>query len=194
MKKALALFLAMILALSLFAACGKTEGHADTTPAADDSTTPAATTEAPTTEAPTEEAGKPHTFVNGVLTADQVIIKITDYKVIPKGQDGNDYNDGDVIEFYYDVKNVDAEELTASTAWIALIEAIQDNDPNVVNRLEVGMNPDGTPDSDFENIKIGGTVSSRICYVLTDSETPVTLKAGTMAGDDYGSQTFEIKK
>ena len=194
MKKALALVLAMILALSLFAACGKTEGPSDTTPAADDNTTPAATTEAPTTEAPTEEAGKPHTFVNGVLTADQVIIKITDYKVIPKGQDGNDYNDGDVIEFYYDVTNVDAEELTASTAWIALIDAIQDNDPNVVNRLEVGMNPDGTPDSDFENIKIGGTVSSRICYVLTDSETPVTLKAGTMAGDDYGSQTYEIKK
>ena len=194
MKKPIALILAMILTLSLLAACGKTEGPADTTPAADDSTTPAATTEAPTTEAPTEEAGKPHTFVNGVLTADQVIIKITDYKVIPKGQDGNDYNDGDVIEFYYDVTNVDAEELTASTAWIALIEAIQDNDSNVVNRLEVGMNPDGTPDSDFENIKIGGTVSSRICYVLTDNETPVTLKASTMAGDDYGSQTFEIKK
>ena len=134
------------------------------------------------------------TFVNGVLTANQVIIKITDYKVIPKGQDGNDYNDGNVIEFYYDVTNVDAEELTASTAWIALIDAIQDNDPNVVNRLEVGMNPDGTPDSDFENIKIGGTVSSRICYVLTDNVTPVVLKAGTMAGDDYGSQTFEIKK
>lgn len=189
MKKALTLILAMILALSLFAACGKTEGPADTTPAADDSTTPAATT-----EAPTEEAGKPGTFVNGVLTANQVIIKITDYKVIPKGQDGNDYNDGDVIEFYYDVTNVDAEELTASTAWIALIDAIQDNDPNVVNRLEVGMNPDGTPDSDFENIKIGGTVSSRICYVLTDNVTPVVLKAGTMAGDDYGSQTFEIKK
>ena len=56
------------------------------------------------------------------------------------------------------------------------------------------MNPDGTTDSDFENIKIGGTVSSRICYVLTDNVTPVVLKAGTMAGDDYGSQTFEIKK
>lgn len=197
MKKTLALILAMILALSLFAACGKTEGPADTTPAssADDSTAPADTTEAPTTEEPTtEEAGKPGTFVNGVLTANQVIIKITDYKVIPKGQDGNDYNDGDVIEFYYDVTNVDAEELTASTAWIALIDAIQDNDPNVVNRLEVGMNPDGTPDSDFENIKIGGTVSSRICYVLTDNVTPVVLKAGTMAGDDYGSQTFDIAK
>ena len=192
MKTALTLILAMILALSLFAACGKTEGPEDATPAApaDDSTTPAATTEAPTTE----ETGKPGTFVNGVLTANQVIIKITDYKVIPKGEGGNDFNDGDVIEFYYDVTNVDAEELTASTAWIALIEAIQDNDPNVVNRLEVGMNPDGTPDSDFENIKIGGTVSSRICYVLTDNVTPVTLKAGTMAGDDYGSQTFEVKK
>ena len=192
MKKTLALILAMILALSLFAACGKTEGPADTTPASssDDSTAPADTTETPATE----EAGEPGTFVNGVLTANQVIIKITDYKVIPKGQDGNDYNDGDVIEFYYDVTNVDAEELTASTAWIALIEAIQDNDPNVVNRLEVGMNPDGTPDSDFEQIKVGGTVSSRICYVLTDNVTPVVLHASTMAGDDYGSQTFDIAK
>lgn len=197
MKKVLALILSLILALSLFAACGKTEGPADPTSAAptDDSTTPAATSEAPTTTEPTtEEVGKPHTFVNGVLTADQVIIKITDYKVIPKGQNGNDLNDGDVIEFYYEVTNVDAEEISASTAWIALIEAIQDNDPNVVNKLEVGINPDGTPDTDFEDIKIGGTVASRTCYVLTDNVTPVTLKAGTIAGASYGEQTFDITK
>lgn len=192
MKKTIALILAMILALSLFAACGKTEEPATTAaPAADDQTTAAPETE-PVSEK--EEAGKPHTFVDGVLTADQVIIKITDYKVIPKGQDGNDLNDGDVIEFYYDVTNVAGEDITPMTAWIALIEAVQDNDPNLVNKLEVGINPDGTPDSDFEQIKIGGTVSSRTCYVLTDNVTPVELRAGTIAGVSYGFQTFDITK
>lgn len=195
MKKALALVLAMILALSLFAACGKTEGPADTTPAADDSTTPAATTEAPTTEA-TTEADKIPSFVDGVIKTEDYEIRITDYKVIKKGEKGNEYGTGPVIAFWFDCTNKKTDEtLSPTSAWMIDIQAIQDNDPNKINTLSVGACPDSDLiDNQMAEVKSGGTITCAIAYELTDETTPVVLEAGSLFGDAFGSQTFDITK
>ena len=74
-----------------------------------------------------------------------------------------------------------------------MFEAVQDNDPNVVNTLNVGMLPDDQYlDSQLQSIKVGGTVSNAIAYELDDETTPVTLTAKDILGSEYGSQTFAI--
>lgn len=133
-------------------------------------------------------------FADNVLTTDKYTITITDYKVIPAGEPGNEYSDKPVIAFWYDVNNISDEDLDPSNAWIWVFTAIQDNDPDKVNELEMGSLPDEQfLDSQMEKIKIGGTVSNAVAYELDDTETPVTLKAEELLGDSYGEQTFELK-
>ena len=133
-------------------------------------------------------------FADGVLTCEDYTITITDYRVIQPGQEGNEYGEKPVIAFWYDTTNTGAEsDLNASTAWILVFEAVQDNDPNVVNTLNVGMLPDDQYlDSQLQSIKVGGTVPNAIAYELDDEITPVTLTAKDILGSEYGSQTFAI--
>ena len=133
-------------------------------------------------------------FANNELVTKDIKIVITDYKVIQPGETGNEYGDKPVIAFWYDTTNVSGKEGTnATTAWITCFEAIQDNDPNVVNTLNVGMLPDSTfTDSQLKDIKAGGTVSNAIAYELKDTTTPVLLKASVLGLTDLGEQTFDI--
>lgn len=133
-------------------------------------------------------------FADNVLTMDDYTITITDYKVIQPGETGNEYGDVPVIAFWYDTTNISNEDgLNPMTAWILAFEAVQDNDPNAVNTLEVGMLPDQQfLDSQMEEIKVGGTVSNAIAYELDDTTTPVTLTAQDIMGTEYGSQEFAI--
>ena len=75
------------------------------------------------------------------------------------------------------------------------MEAVQDNDPNTVNELNVASLPDDQfRDTQLQKIKQGGTVSNAVAYELTDEETPVELTAkSSMIGDSIGSMTFDIK-
>lgn len=133
-------------------------------------------------------------FANNVLTTEKYTVTITDYKVIPDGEKGNEYSEKPVIAFWYDVNNISDDDLDPSSAWIMVMTAIQDNDPNRVNELEMASLPDAQfLDSQMEKIKVGGTVSNAVAYELDDEETPVTLKAAEVIGDEYGEQTFEIK-
>lgn len=134
------------------------------------------------------------TFSDGVYTSDEYTITITDYKVIQPGETGNEYGDKPVIAFWYDTTNTASDDaLDPSTAWMFVFEAVQDNDPNVVNTLNVGMLPDQQfLDSQFQNIKVGGTVSNAISYELDDLTTPVTLTAKDISGTVYGSQDFPV--
>lgn len=134
------------------------------------------------------------TFSNGVYTSDEYTITITDYKVIQPGETGNEYGDKPVIAFWYDTTNVASDTaLNPSTAWMLVFEAVQDNDPNAVNTLNVGMLPDDQfLDSQLQDIKIGGTVSNAVAYELDDLTTPVTLTAQDMFGTVYGSQDFTV--
>lgn len=137
-------------------------------------------------------------FDGTILKGNAYSIKITDHKVLQPGEAGNEYGDGPVIAFWYDT--MVAEDYDESTnidpksAWIMNFTAIQDNDPNMVNELNIASLPDEQYlDTQTATIKPGGTVSNAVAYTLTDGETPVTLKAGNLLGTDFGSKDFGIK-
>lgn len=151
---------------------------------------------APDSDAPassSSEAGGA-SFSDGVLTTEGYTITITDYKVIQPGETGNEYGDVPVIAFWYDTTNTGSEsDINASSAWIMAFDAIQDNDPNVVNTLNMGLLPDSQfLDSQTQTIKEGGTVSNAIAYELDDTTTPVTLVASDIMDGEYGRQDFAI--
>ena len=81
------------------------------------------------------------------------------------------------------------------SAWIFVMTAVQDNDPNTVNELDVAMLPDSRfTDTQMQKIKAGGSVECAVAYELTDTETEVTLTAkNNMLGPELGSQVFPIK-
>lgn len=124
-----------------------------------------------------------------------VKVKITETKVIPVGEEGNEHGDKPVFAIWYEATNKSDEELDSNIAWIAIFTAIQDNDPNMVNELNVGSLPDEAHlDTQSNNIKKDGTVENSIAYELDDEETPVTLVATQgMVGDEIGREDFEIK-
>lgn len=137
-------------------------------------------------------------FDGEMLKGNTYSIKITDYKIIAPGEKGNDYGDNPVIAFWYDVMVAEdydnSNPINPSTAWIMNFEAVQDNDPNAITKLNVGMLPDENHlDSQSSEIKPGGTVSNSIAYELTDNETPVELSAVTLMGDKLGSAEFKVK-
>ena len=83
------------------------------------------------------------------------------------------------------------------SAWFTSLPegAIQDNDKNKVNKLEVAMHPDKNLVKDqMSKIKIGRTVSGAVAYELTDLTTPVKLTAYKgVGGIELGSQEFAVK-
>jgi hypothetical protein len=133
-------------------------------------------------------------FVNGVLTTPDMIIKITDVKTIPAGAAGNEYGEKPVIAFWYEITNLTGDDLSPRE-WIYLFSAIQDNDPNVVNELELASLPDDRfRDSQRETIKKGGTVANAVAYELDDKTTPVDLVASEDLGfTETGRMTYNLE-
>lgn len=134
-------------------------------------------------------------FKDGEAKLNDLKIQITETKVIPPGEPGNEYGDKAVLAIWYDTTNLTGKDIDPISAWMVVFEAIQDNDPNAVNTLMVGMLPDEQfLDSQLETIKQDGTVSNAVAYELDDLETPVTLVATQgIGGDELGEQTIEIK-
>lgn len=137
-------------------------------------------------------------FDGTTLKGNTYTIKITDYKVILAGEQGNEYGDTPIIAFWYDTlvnPDYDNEKsINPTMAWISNFNAVQDNDPNIINKLDVAPLPDPQyRDTQTSDIKPGGTVSNAVGYVLTDTETPVTLNAESMLGDNFGTAEFTVK-
>lgn len=191
MKKLIALCLAGTLALSL-AACGGTVSS-ESASATEGAESEAVSSEPESDPEPTPDAST--SFADGVLITDGYTITITDYRVLQPGETGNEYGDVPVIAFWYDTTNTGSDsDINASSAWIMVFEAIQDNDPNVVNTLNMGLLPDSQYlDSQTQTIKVGGTVSNAIAYELDDTTTPVTLVASDIMEGEYGRQDFLIE-
>ncbi|SCY98750.1 MULTISPECIES: DUF5067 domain-containing protein [unclassified Lysinibacillus] len=122
-------------------------------------------------------------------------INITQTKVIPVGDTGNEYGEKPVFAIWYNTTNLSDKDIDPTTAWTVVFTAIQDNNPNSVNELEVGMLPDDKfLDTQLETIKKDGTVENAIAYELDDLETPVTLVANQgVGGKELGRQDFEVK-
>lgn len=136
-------------------------------------------------------------FDGATLKGNTYTIKITSHKIIQPGEAGNEYGDKPVIAFWYDtLVSPDYDNsmpVNAMSAWIGNFKAIQDNDPNKVNELNVASLPDSAfLDSQSADIKPGGTVSNAMAYTLSDTETPVTLVAGSYS-KEFGKQDFSVK-
>lgn len=138
-----------------------------------------------------------YTFKDGKVSMEDIDLKITKYKVIPVGEEGNEYGDTPVIAFWYETTNKTEKDISPMTAWFAAFpqEAVQDNDKNKVNKLQVALHPDKTLVNDqMSKIKKGGTLSGAIAYKLTDLTTPVKLTAYKgIGGIELGSQEFAVK-
>ena len=139
-----------------------------------------------------------YTFKDGKVVMTDIDIKITKYKVIPVGSEGNEYGKNPVIAFWYDTTNKsDKDIISPSVAWTAAFPngAIQDNDKNKVNKLQPASHPDKSLLNDqLVTIKKGGTVSGAVAYELTDLTTPVKLTAYKgVGGVELGSQEFAVK-
>ena len=133
------------------------------------------------------------TFKNGVLDVPAAKFEITDHRVIKPGEPGNEIGEKPLLVFNYDVTNKTDETLT-TTDFVVYFTAIQDNDPNKVNELDLGsyIDPE-TDDTQLEQIKKGGTVAGTIAYELDDLTTPVDLVATkSFSQDEIGRQTFEL--
>lgn len=143
---------------------------------------------------PTSEA-EDESFDGTVLETREFTLRILDHRIYEAGAPGNDYNDDDIIAFTYEVTNKSSDDLTALRAWFAF-RAFQDNDPNTVNELGVGLAPDDVVDFDSqtETIKVGGTVKGVGAFTLDDRETPVELVAVSPSTyEELGRATFALK-
>lgn len=155
-----------------------------------------ASSEASSESSVAAEATGEYYFKDNVVETEDLTIKITDYKVIPVGEAGNEYGEAPVIAFWYDTTNKTGQEgVTPLTAWMAVFTAVQDNDPNMVNTLDVGSTPDEAAlETQTAEIKEGGTVSCAVAYVLDDETTPVTLTATKgLLGEELGTQEYPVQ-
>lgn len=101
---------------------------------------------------------------------------ITNISVINPGDTGNEFGEKPVLAIWYSTTNKSDAEHTPLD-WIHSVTAIQDNDPNKINQLNVASLPDEAfIDNQSAIIKKNGTVENAIAYELTDTETEVTLK------------------
>lgn len=190
-KKYFALSLAAALCITA-TACGAGSDSGTSSSAPSSPASSAASTSSAPSSAPSDTSDGP-SFADNVLTMDDYTITITDYKMIRPGEEGNKYGDKPVIAFWYDTTNISHDKLNPSTAWILVFEAIQDNDPNLVNTLSMGLLPDDRfLESQTQDIKVGGTVSNAVAYKLDDDTTPVTLVAENVLGGEYGRQEFSL--
>ncbi|MET4637694.1 DUF5067 domain-containing protein [Mycetocola sp. 2940] len=180
--------LAPVAPLVLLVALGLSGCSSSVTPDAAPTTGTEVEVDAPKEETPADS------FVDGVLNTNEVKIAITDYRVIPVGEVGNEYGEVPVLAIWYDTTNLGTSDRDISPMeFIYTFEAFQDNDPDRENTLDVGSLPDDAfLDTQTENIKAGGTLSNAIAYELDDTTTQVELVAGGMIGDEIGRMSFKL--
>ncbi len=194
MKKIVGLGLILISSITL-GACGNDDSNSGTSKEATTNTSTIVTLESNSSTAESSSSEQTATFKDGVASLVDIDIKITKHAVIQPGQPGNEYGDQPVIAFWYDTTNKTGKDIDPTTAWMAVFSAIQDNDPNMENKLQVASLPDEQYlNTQTNKIKQGGTVSNAVAYTLTDTTTPVTLVATQgIAGDEIGKQDYAIQ-
>lgn len=121
-------------------------------------------------------------------------IKITDHKVIPAGEEGNEYGKEAIIAFWYETtasKDEDeSDNLTPMKAWMSSFIATQGKDKNL---SIASLNDDSFDETQKETIKPGETIKGATAYKLINEETPVELTAQNISGETFGSLTFDVK-
>lgn len=187
MKKLFTLGVTLVAALSL-AACGNSSGSKDSSSSKN-------TSSKKVSKSSSSKKTTTDTWVGNSYATKDYKIDVTQVKTIPVGEKGNEYGEKPVLAFWYKFTNITDKEKSAQNAWIMNFEAIQDNDKNKVNKLEVGMLPDDRfLDSQMEDTKKGGTVEMAIAYDLTDETTPVKIEAKNPITDKVtATKTFNLQ-
>ncbi|MCA5012715.1 MULTISPECIES: DUF5067 domain-containing protein [unclassified Enterococcus] len=195
MKKTSIMFMGGILLFALMG-CGSTDSGSKESKGSETSSTTKKEEKTETTGDFVSSAAD-STFDGTTLKGNSYTIKITSNKVIQPGEPGNEYGEKPVLAFWFDTlvspDYKDEAEINPNMAWIMSFKAVQDNDPNKVNKLNVSSLPDAQfLESQMAEIKPGGTVASAMGYELTDTETPVTLIAQDILGTEYGKADFPV--
>lgn len=136
-------------------------------------------------------------FDGTMLKGNSYSIKIISHKIIPPGEN-NEYSDKPIIVFWYDTMVApdyhNSSPIDPSTAWVLNFQAVQDNNPNFVNKLKLALFTDyAFLDTENAEIKPGGTVRNAIAYGLTDTTTPITLIAENEFSESFGETTINIE-
>ncbi|MGE6515217.1 DUF5067 domain-containing protein [Lysinibacillus sphaericus] len=134
-------------------------------------------------------------FKNNEAKLNDFRINITETKVIQVGDKGNEYGEKPIFAIWYKTTNLSDTDINPASAWLDVFTAIQDNNPNAVNEISIGMLPDDRfLDTQLETIKKDGTVENAVAYELDDLETPVTLVANQYFDKEFGRQDYKIKQ
>ncbi|EIS8277192.1 DUF5067 domain-containing protein [Listeria monocytogenes] len=135
------------------------------------------------------------TFKDGVLENGYQKIKITKYKVIPAGEEGNENGFEPVIAFWFEITNKTNEKLSPNFSWWKEIDIYQIMESKQAIELEEAPLPDDQFLSTYdEDIKKGVTVQSAVAYYLFDDAAPVDLVyGGFLGGEVYGKTRYQIK-
>src|SRR5699024_5995984 len=134
LHKSLLLFGASILFLT---ACGDDGGSTEGADDKEEPETEEVVEDVDASEEETEEVAE-NSFDGQTITTKDVTIEITDYKVLQPGE-GNNHSEVPILAFWYDTTVHDdvTENEYDPMVWIMITKAVQDNDPNAVNELEV---------------------------------------------------------
>lgn len=122
-----------------------------------------------------------------VIETDEFKMTLTDMWI-----EDSSYDNGEIVAIEYEIENKTDEEMPNDhTLLMAVFDVIQDNDPNIVNRLDYESPKDFGLEG-YARIKPGGTSVYGMGYTLTDNETPITIKVSEFAGEEIYSEEFDI--
>lgn len=129
-----------------------------------------------------------------VMVLEDCTIEIKSHEVLQPGEGVNLSDENAIILFRYDITNTSGSSwVSASGGFMLNVDAIQDNDPSVVNQLTEALLIDNDTGVDqTATIKKDATVPGLFGYDLTDLETPVVLRVSDFDGLVY-EQEFALK-
>ncbi len=114
-------------------------------------------------------------FADGTLTSSKITIRITESRVIPQGEPGNEFGEAPVMAVWFETTNTSGEAIDPLTAWLTHVRAYQ-TISDAPAELSLGMVPDSELATTMSTgIPADATVSAAVAYLLTDDQTPVEL-------------------
>ncbi len=79
-----------------------------------------------------EETSKDVYFKDNEVKIEDLKINITETKVIPVGEKGNEYGDKPVFAIWFNTTNLSDKDIDPGSAWFAVFTVIQDNNPTLL--------------------------------------------------------------
>lgn len=119
-------------------------------------------------------------------------VRINEVFILMEG-DPRNYHNGSILVFNLSMTNGTDSPKAYHDFIFSYIKPIQDNDPNVINELEVaGGVTEEDLDKQLIELKPQGTMEVNMAYLLSDFETPVTLNVFSEAYREGEQETINI--